>query len=237
MPHRWNTAAADRRRQIESGLDYTFCRVFQPLYRDLLPRFGGHSLLEVGCGTGHLALMFSQVGIATTALEPSAGMHAEASDVLRGSSVRLLNTTVEAFPVQPFDIVLSHLCAQAVQDLPGFLAASGSHLGSGGRLVFSIPHPCFYNGYKGLIPAADFTYSRETSTEASFSITAEPGTVFSGVPYHHRPLSNYFAAIAGAGLVATEFLEPWPSDDVQALYGQRWKTPRYCVFVCARRQP
>jgi SAM-dependent methyltransferase len=207
--------------------------VFLPLYEQMLTRLAPPSVLEVGCGTGHLSLMASSLGFPTTALEPSEGMHAEAVQVLRKSAATVVNARIEDFKEGPFGVVLSHLCAQTVKDVVPFFRACAQRLGMDGTFTFSIPHPCFYNAYKRLIPEAEYVYSRCTDTEVSFAITAEPGVVFDGVPYHHRPLSSYVAALKQAGLSVRELIEPWPSPAVQALYGRHWDTPRYCVFVCA----
>lgn len=172
------------------------------------------------------------MGIAVTALEPSPGMFREASLVTSGRSVALHRAPIEEYREGKFDSVLTHMCAQAVERLGEFITACAERLSVNGTLICAVPHPCFYNSYKRLIPDDQYLYAREAAASVSFSITAEPTVRFEGVPYHHRPLSSYVRAFAKAGLCMCQFLEPWPSPEVQRLYGEPWQTPRYCVFVC-----
>jgi hypothetical protein len=75
---------------------------------------------------------------------------------------------------------------------------------------------------------------QQASKEISFTISKDPSNVISGVPYHHRPLSQYMKAILRSGFAITEFEETWPDQEIQMMYGQEWNTPRYCMFVCKK---
>lgn len=235
MPHRWDQSADVRRRQIETGIDLTFCKVFLPYYTDLISEASPLSLLEVGCGTGHLSLELSKFVRNIIALEPSQGMFAIAQEVLRSTSVRVLNCPIQQYTVNnTFDMIVSHMCLQVIEPLEELLSSVVCHMGKSSSFIFSIPHPCFYNDYKKFFSRKEFYYMEFLSKDISFSITKEPETEISGVPYHHRPLSGYFSVLKSAGLVITDFCEIFPSYDVQALYGLRWNIPRYCVFQARR---
>jgi 2-polyprenyl-3-methyl-5-hydroxy-6-metoxy-1,4-benzoquinol methylase len=150
MPHRWNKAAQIRREQIENETDVTFCNVFKPYFHSIVNQLSPESILEVGCGTGHLSLSLAMGKRHIVALEPSCGMHEIAKEVLRGSDVTLHQKTIQDFSSDNlFDVIISHMCIQAVQNVDEVLKAASRFLNSSGHFIFSIPHPCFYNrGFK-----------------------------------------------------------------------------------------
>ncbi|HTZ96303.1 MAG TPA: class I SAM-dependent methyltransferase [Terriglobales bacterium] len=231
MSQRWDGIAEVRKRQIESGKDLTFSKVFVPYYRGLLLKLRPESILEVGGGTGHLGLALSEISERYVMVEPSKGMHRVARSVLAETKVQIRNCPVEALNDDSrFDLVLSHMCVQTVRDLATFLKAISKHLLSRGSFAIALPHPAFYNDYKRFFPAAVFSYASEISGEVNFSITLDPNQIIEGVPYYHRPISKYVEALASAGLCVTAFEEIFPSRAIQELYGAPWKHPRYLVI-------
>lgn len=235
MSDSWSAMAPRRREQIESGQDLTFTKVFLPFYRESIRRIACTSLIEIGCGTGHLVKEFTQIGQQTYALEPSPGMHAVAANILRDSGVVLINRAVEQYETGlRFDCVISHLCAQAVSDLDRFLRSCAGLLEKHGRFIFSIPHPCFWNDYQPYFEEDEFDYSAEQFTNATLTISLDRESKMPGIPFYHRPLSRYIDAIVAAGLEIHRLTEIFPSQEVQKLYPIRWARPRYCVFEIGR---
>lgn len=233
MPTRWSDAAVIRRRQIETGIDITFCKVFIPYYTNLLETKQPNSVLEVGCGTGHISLLLTHHSKTTYSLEPSPGMYAIAREVLKGTNVVLHNCTLKQFQLPcKFDLILSHLVLQVIDDLGVFLSTVKEYLLPSSLFVFSLPHPCFYNNYKRFFQQNEYSYMLQMSKEINFAITKEPDQQIAGVPYHHRPLSVYFNLLERNGLCVRKFDEIFPSREVQRQYGSEWREPRYCVFHC-----
>ena len=70
--------------------------------------------------------------------------------------------------------------------------------------------------------------------EITFTITKDNENPISGVPYHHRPLSTYINTLVEAGFSIDRFDETYPDGVIQEMYGEKWKTPRYCVFICKK---
>lgn len=231
MPHRWNEAANIRRQQIESATDLTFCSVFVPYYSKLVSKLSPLSLLEVGCGTGHLSLHLSKTMGSIVAVEPSKGMYKVAIDVLRDSGVIIHNIPIQELPiVNPFDLIISHMVIQTVPLLEDFFMSISCQMNERSIFSFSIPHPCFYNKYKQFIPNEEYQYLKQYHKDVSFFISKDIKQKISGVPYYHRPLSYYFSALKAKGLQVIDFEEICPTSDIQALYGTPWEYPRYCVF-------
>jgi SAM-dependent methyltransferase len=234
MPHRWCASANLRRSQIESGADITFNDVFKPLFVERICSLAPQQIIEVGAGTGHLSKALVGQNFRITAIEPSKGMFKIAQEVLANEEVDLKNCT--SFDLQRtdiFDLAFSHLVAHVVEDLPAFFKSTAIHLSQGTHLIFSIPHPCFYQSYKQLL-GEEYNYMKPMMQEVSFSITKDPGNVISGVPYHHRPLSHYINVLFACGFALDGFHEIYPTEEIQDKYGQHWESPRYCLFQCRK---
>ncbi|WGW00007.1 class I SAM-dependent methyltransferase [Vibrio sp. YMD68] len=234
MPHRWCNSAIIRREQIESGIDITFNEVFKPLLVSHIKNLRPNCILEVGAGTGHISYELFKLGFSVTSIEPSLGMYQVAQDVLSSTDVRLVNCT--SFELEPdtfYEVAFSHLVAHVVDDLSTFFESIGQHIEKNGHFIFSIPHPCFYNEYKGFF-GAEYSYMVPITKNVSFTITKDPKNVISEVPYHHRPLSEYFNKLVELGFAIDGFDEIYPDSDIQEKYGTKWETPRYCVFTCKK---
>ncbi|MDT0502581.1 class I SAM-dependent methyltransferase [Halomonas sp. PAR7] len=234
MPHRWCNSAQIRREQIESEKDLTFNEVFKPLLVSRIKSLSPSNVLEVGAGTGHISNELFKLGFSVTAIEPSAGMYGVAKDVLSLTNVRLLNCA--SFDLEQdefYEVAFSHLVAHVVDDLFAFFESIGQHLKANSHFIFSIPHPCFYNEYKGVF-GDEYNYMTPMIKNVSFTITKDSQNTISGVPYHHRPLSEYFNKLVESGFAIDGFDETYPEDDVQEKYGAKWETPRYCVFTCKK---
>jgi SAM-dependent methyltransferase len=237
MPKRWDDFASIRRVQIESGKDLTFSKIFLPFYMDLVNEVSPESLIEVGCGTGHLSASLSSHMKTAVAIEPSDGMYDIAKQVLGGSIVQLFRLRAEEYSNSyPFDFVISHMVLQLVDNLELFLESVAKFMGKQSLFVFAIPHPCFYNEYKKFFDPSEYYYMKEQTKLVSFSVTKDSHTKISGVPYCHRPLSRYFSVLKKSGFNVVDFEEVFPKPEIQSLYGLGWDFPRYCVFHAQRNK-
>lgn len=235
MPERWNKAAKLRKEQIESGLDLTFSKVFLPYYLELVLKLRPISLLEVGCGTGHLCSALSSQIYNVVSLEPSCGMYEIASDVLRETKVQLINKPLQDFKSEKaFDLIISHMCIQTINEIDNLFESINLHMDKNSVFIFTIPHPCFYNDYKKFFLSEEYSYMVPINKNITFAITKDSGRPISGVPYNHRPLSSYFNSLRMRDMLVVDFHEIFPEPEVQLLYGKRWDTPRYCVFHVKR---
>lgn len=231
MSQHWNKIAVIRKSQIESGKDLTFSKVFVPYYERLVSTLCPRSILEVGGGTGHLALALHGRTDRYVMIEPAPGMYGVAHELLAGTKVELRHCDLASFAdSDKFDLVLSHMCAQTIRDISTFFVSASKHLAAAGHFAFSIPHPLFYNDYKEFFARETFQYIVEQSNTVSFSISLDHDQVFEGVPYYHRPLSTYVSQLANAGLCLTHLREVFPARAIQELYGAPWDNPRYLVF-------
>ena len=142
-------------------------------------------------------------------------------------------TSFELEKNELYEVAFSHLVAHVVDDLNAFFESVAKHLKATSHFIFSIPHPCFYNEYKGFF-GDEYNYMTPMTKNVSFTITKDPQNTISGVPYHHRPLSEYINKLVESGFAIDGFDETYPEDDIQLKYGSKWETPRYCVFICRK---
>jgi SAM-dependent methyltransferase len=234
MPNRWCNSAQLRRDQIESGADLTFNEVFKPLIVNRINNLSPSCVLEVGAGTGHISRELFNLGLSVTAIEPSIGMYEVAKDVLALTDVRLINcTSLELDLDTTYDVAFSHLVAHVVDDLLCFFNSIALHIEKNGHFIFSIPHPCFYNEYKKFF-GDEYNYMVPMKKDVSFTITKDSKNIISGVPYHHRPLSEYFNKLVQSGFAIDGFDETFPDESIQEKYGSKWESPRYCLFICKK---
>lgn len=233
MPHRWSQSAAIRARQIESGLDITFNKVFVPLYCDLVSQNRPRYALEVGAGTGHLAKELVKYCDNLVAIEPSDGMYEIASSVLHDSNVKIYNQSSFDYRSEIiFDFAYSHLCAHTVNDITKYFLSIRQLLRDEGTFVFSIPHPYFYELDKNYFDE-NWGYMDEAFMHVDLTITKDKENPINNVPYWHRPLSSYINSFILSGFSLKRMIEVWPQKDVMDEYTFSWKGPRYCLFVCS----
>jgi len=231
MVEAWNKAAEVRRQQIESGVDITFCSVFIPYFEEIVNQLNPTTVLEVGCGTGHLSAKLASKERKIQAIDTSENMCSLASQILNGKFVKLKKCSIENFTsTENFDLILSHMCVQTISDLDAFFSSISYFLSYNSTFIFSLPHPCFYNKYKRFFKDSEYIYMKPNSKSITLTITKDPERPIADIPYNHRPLSHYIKALKSSGMCLKDMDEIFPSKPIQMLYGKQWKEPRYLVI-------
>lgn len=115
------------------------------VYAALADELDAHTVLDIGCGTGELALLLARRGHEVTAVDPAAGMLDVARAKPGTQRVTWLHGTAATLPAMQVDLaVMTGNVAQAVVD-PGDWAATlrGTHdaLRPGGHLVLETRDP------------------------------------------------------------------------------------------------
>lgn len=106
----------------------------------------GRRVLDLGCGTGRHALWLAQQGAEVVAVDFSAGMLAEAQNKPGADRVEFVELDLtEPLPYSAeFDLVVSGLVLEHLQELQPFFAAAYQTLKPGGRAVISGMHPAMF---------------------------------------------------------------------------------------------
>lgn len=115
------------------------------VYSALVDDFGADTVLDIGCGTGTLALLLAGRGLKVTAVDVAAGMLDVARAKPGAGRVRWVHTSAAQLPPLRVDLaVMTGNVAQAIVDPADWDATlSGAYdaLRPGGRLVFETRDP------------------------------------------------------------------------------------------------
>jgi SAM-dependent methyltransferase len=119
----------------------------EPIFRDIIRRFGVTSALDAGCGTGFHSILLAELGVHVTGIDVSDEMIAKATENAqqRGLAPRFLRSEFSAISlsdIRPVDVVfclgnaLVHLLTEA--ELRSTITAFNGVLKPGGHLMVQI---------------------------------------------------------------------------------------------------
>ena len=128
-----------------------------PLWRELAAAQGG-PVLDIGAGTGRVAIDLARAGFAVTALDREPELLAALAARAAGLDVRTVAADAAGFALgAAFPLIIVPM--QTVQLLPertGFLAAAAAHLAPGGLLAIAITAAIEdFDGREEQLPAPD----------------------------------------------------------------------------------
>jgi cyclopropane fatty-acyl-phospholipid synthase-like methyltransferase len=211
----WQASAASRQRTMAETTE---------LLLSLAGVAPGHRVLEIGAGTGDVALMAAhRVGARgrVLATDASGAMLRIASRLAEEAGVANLTTRVMRAEeldssAGSFDAAISRNCLMFVTDLPGTLRRVRSVLRQGGRFAASVWGPAEHNPYhgapiaavrrRGAIPHPVPEVVQAFSLSDGETVAAamrEAG--FSGVEVQRANAARHFASLEDGLRVAREF--------------------------------
>ena len=201
----------------------------RPAVISLLPEVEGKRVLDAGCGPGVYAEWLLDRGAEVVALDASPKMVrlarerlGERATVLRADLGRPLDFLEDA----TFDLVLSALALDYVEDWRAVFAEFRRVLRPGGHLVFSVAHPF-----------ADFAlhnrgdYFETERVALDWTGFGEPVSV----PSYRRPLQAVISPLLETGFVLERLLEPTPTERFKDLDPREFeRLSRTPGFLCVR---
>jgi ubiquinone/menaquinone biosynthesis C-methylase UbiE len=213
----------------------------RPATLSLLGDIGGKRVLDAGCGPGIYAEELVAMGAdEVVGFDASGRMVELAKERLRGSRAEFRRANLED-PLAwlqdgSFDLVVSALAMDYVEDWGGPLSEFHRVLKPGGKLVFSVEHPT--------AKFVDQVYEGEGS---SYFETVLSGMEWRGfetrvwMPSYRRPLGAMVGAILGSGFVFAGMLEPRPDERFRAAdpeeYERLCRMPGFLCFVGRKPGP
>ncbi len=235
-----------------SDADTYQSKVILPNLLRLLPPKGAR-IIDIACGSGFFSKNYADQGADVLGVDISPSLIRKA----REHETKNLHFGVAPASRIPqakddtFDGAVIVLALQNIKEMPETLAEAARVLAKGGTLVTVLNHPCFripQASAWGYDAERDIQYRRVERYGSSFStrIDMTPGAKRERSKVHtvsfHRPLQDYFKALAKAGFSVTG-LEEWISHK-RSEPGPRAKTedaarkefPLFLAIV-ARKEP
>lgn len=219
----WNQGARAWEAFVESGADFYRLEVHGPALLEACGQVAGLRVLDLGCGQGYFTRALARAGADATgvdladALVELARGH-EAREPLGARYERMSAAEVATrWPAGSFDRVTSCMAVQDMADVPAVLAGAFQLLRPGGRMVFSVPHPCTDTPYREW--DRDLL-GRKRSLKLDRYFEAGPGTCLWNMPRLEYPwqtphwrhtLEQWSRMIGGAGFLVAGLAEPRPS--------------------------
>ena len=184
--------------------DGDFCKqhLVNPVLLRMLGDVAGRAVLDAGCGNGYFSRMLARAGAKVTGVEPASALFefSAGTEQAEPLGIRYLQADLCGLPeLGQFDAVVASMVLPAVPDWTGALAACAGLLRPGGRLVFSVNHPCFEQLASSWRQYGEY---RTSQYLAGYAIDQKYATDF------HRPLSAYLNEVIRLGLRVAEVAEP-----------------------------
>jgi SAM-dependent methyltransferase len=226
----WDENAGDWVRWARSAeLDHAFWRLNLPALVALLPAPGGLTL-DVGCGEGRVARALKELGHCVVGFDSSPALVAAAREADPGFDVQVADAADMPFPNEHFDLAVASLSLMNMDDMPKVVSEVARVLRPAGRFCFSILHPINSWG-----DAGDVSYFQTVRYAEELERDGARMTVHDT----HRPLGDYFGALAQAGLLVEWVVEPVPDDVYLAAAPEveRWRRRPGFLHVRAVLRP
>jgi SAM-dependent methyltransferase len=204
----------------------SYWRFHRDVFLGLVPPPAGLTL-DVGCGEGRVARDLASLGHRVVALDAAPTMARRTAEAGGLAGVLRADATALPLPGSAADLVVAFMSLHDMDDMDGAVREFGRVLRPGGHLCFAVVHPLNEAGrFRGEEPDAEFVIAGDYfERRRTRTATGKRGLQMT-FEAMHRPLQDYFAALAAAGLV-TETLR-----EVRSRNGSQFD--RIPLFIDAR---
>ena len=224
----WDRNAPSWAAQVRRGHDFFRMRINNPAMFGLIGSVAGLRVLDLGCGEGYNTRLLAESAATVTGVDISVEMvrlarEEEARRPLGITYHTASFSDMTMLTADSFDIAVSFMALMDGADYAGAVAEAARVVRPGGRLVFSILHPCFVTpsmrwstdpgtGRTDLVVGRYFEDVRFVE-EWSFSRSPESDqhAPFQ-VPRFQRTLSDYLNPLGDQGFCIEQILEPRPAE-------------------------
>ncbi|MGH7468567.1 MAG: class I SAM-dependent methyltransferase, partial [Longimicrobiales bacterium] len=219
----WNTAADAWREFVRSGADYYRLEVHGPALLDACAPLAGLRVLDLGCGEGYFSRALAGRGAIVTALDISEEQLRSAQEQERSQPLGLQYLQLDAraiatrWPAESFDLVTACMSLQDMNAAELAVQGAASILSDGGRLVFSVPHPCTDTPVREWERDASrrklaLKIDRYFDTGESVMHWNMPRLRYEwSSPFWRRTLQQWSELLSEAGFLIRRLLEPRPT--------------------------
>jgi SAM-dependent methyltransferase len=214
--------------------------IILPIMNRLIGNVTGATILDAGCGTGWFSTELADRGARVSGIDGSAEMIriATRKNAHPRVTYKILDCTGNLpFPDKSFDIVVSNMVLMDLEDIDLCIREWARVLRTGGRVIFSLTHPCFFT--------ADWVYGEDgtrkyKAVSAYLPEKSECLEFWGKTMHYHRPLSRYISAFGSAGLWIRALEEPVPGDSGTTddpEWNPHFRIPSFIVGEAVRCRP
>jgi len=202
----WDAAAQSYAGTVD-GRDSISAR-FEAFLDDELGPVAGRRILDVGCGPGWLTARLVAAGADAVGVDGSAKLleiarrHHPGVDFHQADLTAGLGDLADG---PPYDRIVALMVLMDVPVLEPLMADVARALAPDGRLVLTIPHPCFWSQSPVEDPQTGERYRKVRAYLPHEQRWVES---FGGHRHYHRPLGWYVERLAEVGLAVTRLAEP-----------------------------
>ncbi len=209
----------------------------RPATLELLGDVSGKKILDAGCGPGTYAKLLVEMGAKVYAIDSSLEMVHSAEEALGDSATVVqadLNRPLDFLQPASFDIVLSSLVLDYIEDWDTLFHEFCRILNDGGRFVMSIHHP-FFLDLKNNQEKIEIhkNYFLTQSVEEDWA----PAGI--GIPSYRRPLNDISNAFWKSGFLIERIIEPKPTEawkDIHEPFYRKWMQHPVIICISARKR-
>ena len=202
----------------------------RPSMLAMLPKLNGKKILDLGCGPGAYAEHFINQGATVTAIDASSEMVEIVKQKFQGQVKAYAADLGHGLPEEQdntYDLVICPLTIHYLDDLSCFLQDVKRALKNDGAFYFSTHHPM-----------VDFESSPSGNYFTRELVTEEWDTIGKPVEvqFYRRSLSEFFTAIARAGLYVSSLSEGAPSAEMETISAEHYerlsRNPNFIFMEC-----
>jgi SAM-dependent methyltransferase len=230
----WSQVPREKIEEFGDEGDFARQNILTPLLLDLIGDIKDKKVMDAGCGNGYLSRKLAKMGAKVTGVDASKNLIAYAIEKEHEQKLGIIYIKRDLSILEntnpQFDIVVSNM---VFMDIPDYVPAIENCIKSlkvGGKLVFSISHPCFEesssewdkNGYVKI-----FEYFNEYHTLQKYGYSI------------HRPLSKYVNLIIQNGCVLNALIEPQLDEKIAQQYPEYDKdlhVPSFLVLSATKEK-
>ena len=228
----------------EDEINFNTC-IETPILLAMLPEMKGKTVLDIGCGMGHHAKQYADMGAASVlGIDISEKMLGYAKEHNHAECITYRRMPMEEISDlnQQFDLITSSLVFDYIEDFDRLMRDISGLLKDDGEFVYSMSHP--------MVTAWDGTYDRYTRTETGERLFAnihrymaegcrKVKWVVDEVEVYHRTVSTLINSMIRAGFIIEECQESRASDELREKYPDKFggtiHRPEFIFFRCRKQ--